>query len=224
MVQKIAKVKVEKTVEQEQNEWAEVLSHRNKLLLNSDWTQLPDSGLTEQSAQQWKDWRSMLKNITQSNFGDHKLAERHITRLSRRMPFSTFIPNDVEPDFSRCVSLDEYRRRVFDYMDAAFNKRAVPSFLDNPYLVDEQFKEAADFRSKGESGSYPLIATTAELYGMSKSAVADEFITRKVEQMKRLANLKQKYFYFQQLVNSATDDVQLTEVQAEIKQWISTST
>lgn len=223
MIQKISKVKVEKTTEQEQTVWAEILSHRNKLLLNSDWTQLADSGLTEDSASQWKDWRAMLKNINRSNFSDPKLAEQHINKLARRMPFSTYAPVDVEPDFSRCISLNDYRRRVINYMDTAFNKKCVPSFLDNPSLVDEQFREAADFMAKA-TGTFPLIDTTAELYGMSKQSVAEEFVTRKVEQMKRLANLKQKYFYFQKLVNNATDDVQLAAVQAEIKQWILTST
>lgn len=224
MVQKIGKLRTEKTVEQEQNDWAEVLSHRNKLLLNSDWTQAADSGLTEECVSQWKDWRRQLKNITRGNYSDIRMAEIHINKLSRRMPFNNYIPVDIEPDRTRCISTDDYRRRVINYLDESFHKRVHPSFLDNPYLVEEQFREAVDFKAKGEVGSYPLIGVTAELYGMTKATVADEFIARKIEQMKRLANLKQKYYYFQCLVNNASTDVELTDVQAEIKQWISTST
>jgi hypothetical protein len=225
MIRKIGNLSVGKTDEQEIQLWAEVLSHRNKLLSNSDWTQVPDSGLTPECVEQWRNWRKSLKAINRVNFGDRDLAEQTITKLSRRIPFNVYIAMEDEPNASRYVSLEEYRKRVTAYLDAAFNKRCEPTFLDNPVLVEEQFREALDYLTKkDENRPYPLISVTVELYGMSHKAVADEFVARKVALMKRLANLKQKYFYFQSLVRKATTDVELSEVQAEIQQWISTST
>ncbi len=225
MIQKIGNLNVGKTDEQESQLWAEVLSHRNKLLSNSDWTQVPDSGLTLECVEQWRGWRKSLKAINRINFGDREVAEQTISKLAKRIPFNVYIAMEDEPDATRYVSLEEYRKRVTAYLDAAFNKRCEPTFLDNPVLVEEQFREALDYlTNKDETRPYPLIGVTVELYGMSHEAVADEFVARKVALMKRLANLKQKYFYFQTLVKNASTDVELTEVQAEIQQWISTST
>lgn len=221
MVQKISKVKTEQTAEQEHLVWAEVLSHRNKLLLNSDWTQMQDSGLTDDCIHQWRTWRKQLKNINRLNLSDPKIAEIQITKLSRRTPFNSYLPVNAEPETGAVVSTVELRTRIITYLNNAFNTKAFPSFLDSPYLVDEQFREAVDFKAN-PSLSYPLITATAELYGMPVETVAAEFVSRKVAQMKRLVNLKQKYFYFQTLVNNAASDVELAEAQAEIKQWILT--
>jgi hypothetical protein len=224
MIEKIGNVTVEKTDEQERQAWAEVLSHRNKLLFNSDWTQLPDCGLTETSIAQWRSWREQLKNINQTNYSDRRIAEEYIGKMSQRIPFSEYITPKSEPSAEKCISLEEYRNRVMNYLDDTFNEKSKVSFLDNPSLVDEQYKEAIDFLSITEDTLYPLIDTTAEIYGMSRRTVAEEFISRKAECTKRFANLKKKYYYFQTLVIQATSDVELTAIQAEIKQWTSTST
>lgn len=204
--------------------WAEVLSHRNKLLANTDWTQLPDSGLTPECVERWKTWRKLLKSITRNSTGDRDLAEQNINNLSRRQPFNEF-SSTAELQNLHSISLDAFRNEVISIMDAAFNKKVTPSFLDNPSLVEEQYLEALDYLTNYDSvRSYPLIDVTAELYGMNHKAVAEEFVSRKVNLTKRFANLKQKYFYFQSLATNATTDVELAAVKVELDQWISTST
>jgi hypothetical protein len=42
--------------------WEEIRQERNKLLTESDWTQLGDSPLS--SSQEWKDYRQSLRDIT----------------------------------------------------------------------------------------------------------------------------------------------------------------
>jgi hypothetical protein len=223
MIQKIGNLSVQKTEEQESQLWAEVFSHRNKLLSNSDWTQVVDSGLTPVCVQQWRDWRKQLKSINRLNFSDRDSAEAHIAKLSKRMPFNVYSAVEDEPEPSRYVSLSEFRDRVSRYLDLAFNEKCNGSFLDNPYLVDEQFNEAVDFLTKNDDTlSYPLIEITCELYGGIPRAVAEEFVERKVTHTKKLVEMKQKYFYFQRLVSSAATDVELSDIQAEIKKWIST--
>lgn len=39
-------------------------SIRNELLINSDWTQLPDAPLTAEQKQQWANYRQQLRDIT----------------------------------------------------------------------------------------------------------------------------------------------------------------
>lgn len=41
-----------------------VISKRNQLLYESDWTQLPNGPLTIQQQQQWADYRQQLRDIT----------------------------------------------------------------------------------------------------------------------------------------------------------------
>ena len=50
---------------QNQN-WDNIRIMRDHLLGISDWTQMPDTNLTEEQQQAWRDYRSKLRNITAS--------------------------------------------------------------------------------------------------------------------------------------------------------------
>lgn len=41
--------------------------HRRKLLNDSDWTQLPNSPLTEEQRQSWADYRQALRDVTEQS-------------------------------------------------------------------------------------------------------------------------------------------------------------
>tara|TARA_Y100000004_G_scaffold97319_1_gene108934 strand:- start:440 stop:739 length:300 start_codon:yes stop_codon:yes gene_type:complete len=43
---------------------ADLRQRRNSLLLSSDWTQLPDTTLTNTQKQSWMQYRTELRNIT----------------------------------------------------------------------------------------------------------------------------------------------------------------
>lgn len=96
MAQKIHQLQLSKTDVQEAKEWAEVLSHRNKLLMNSDWTQLPDAGLTEECVQNWRNWRAIARQLRRSNHPDIHLVAEQIARLTRAMPFNVYLEETVE--------------------------------------------------------------------------------------------------------------------------------
>lgn len=49
--------------------WDIIRESRNLLLLESDWTVLPDSPLSEEKKQEWKTYRQSLRDITE-NFSD----------------------------------------------------------------------------------------------------------------------------------------------------------
>jgi hypothetical protein len=44
--------------------WAIARWWRNALLNESDWSQVPDNSLTEEQREQWRQYRSELRNIT----------------------------------------------------------------------------------------------------------------------------------------------------------------
>jgi hypothetical protein len=49
--------------------WENIRESRNYLLMNCDWTVLPDSPLTSETRQEWVDYRQSLRDIT-SVFSD----------------------------------------------------------------------------------------------------------------------------------------------------------
>lgn len=53
----------------------EVRQERNKSLLNSDWTQLPDSPLTEAERQEWATYRQALRDLPSNNPNIQFLAD-----------------------------------------------------------------------------------------------------------------------------------------------------
>lgn len=60
----IAKITPEEIEEYKNNEWVSVRSRRNIMLLESDWTQLSDSPLTDEKRIEWKTYRQALRDIT----------------------------------------------------------------------------------------------------------------------------------------------------------------
>jgi len=50
----------------EENLWDAVRGYRNYLLAQSDWTQLPDSPLTESKKAEWQENRRALRDITET--------------------------------------------------------------------------------------------------------------------------------------------------------------
>lgn len=224
MIKRIDRIVTTTTEEKESAAWAETLSHRNKLLSNTDWTQLPDSGLTPECITAMRSWREAVKTIKRSNYPVRTIAEKHIETLTRRLPKLQYLPLDgFAPEADRYDDLEEFRRQVTRYMETVFNAALSGSFLDNHILVEEQFREALDYTS-GVGKHFPLISVTAELYGQAMHQVADEFIGRKVNSVKRMSVLKKQYFKYQSLVSKATTDVELQNIQADITLWISTST
>lgn len=77
---------IHKTEEQDNVEWLEVISNRNRLLALSDWTQLKDSNLTEDNISEWAVWREKLRCITKETFNDKQLALNEIEALEKIKP------------------------------------------------------------------------------------------------------------------------------------------
>lgn len=48
-----------------ERKWEAVRSRRNRMLAESDWTQLPDSPLTEDKIAEWASYRQALRDITE---------------------------------------------------------------------------------------------------------------------------------------------------------------
>lgn len=229
MVQKIKQVKVSRTDVQEAREWAEVLSHRNKLLLNSDWTQASDAGLTPECVAQWRNWRYILKGIRRISYPSLKIAEKQIKVLASRPPFNLYLEDLRTVAAATTVTFEQYRAQVIGYLDYLFNNATKTSFLDNPALVDEQYHQAMEYKRWKQDyvspcGPTNLVTQAAELQNVNKHEIVRQFEAQKHKRTKRLAELKAEYIRFREVAKQATTDVELTELQEDAKQWISTLT
>lgn len=47
-----------------EQQWVDVRADRNKRLLDSDWTQLPDAPLTPEQKTEWQTYRQALRDVT----------------------------------------------------------------------------------------------------------------------------------------------------------------
>jgi hypothetical protein len=55
--------------------WTDVRTDRLSRLVQSDWTQLPDSPLSDSKKAEWTEYRSALRGVPQTNSGTTKLDE-----------------------------------------------------------------------------------------------------------------------------------------------------
>lgn len=57
--------KTQEEIDQENNQlWENIRNERNRLLLESDWTQLPDSPITPEKKSEWQIYRQELRDVT----------------------------------------------------------------------------------------------------------------------------------------------------------------
>ena len=60
---------------------------RNRLLSESDWTQIPDNNLSVEERQKWSSYRNKLRNLPEEHsneFNNYTLGERYITKFCRK--------------------------------------------------------------------------------------------------------------------------------------------
>ena len=58
----------------EQAKWPEIRQMRDRLLKESDWTQIPDCSISQTEKDQWKTYRHMLRDIPQTNLRSDEIV------------------------------------------------------------------------------------------------------------------------------------------------------
>lgn len=85
-IKKIKNIKAVNTVDKINSEWLEVLSKRNKLLQDSDWTQLEDVTMDSFVKKQWREWRQKLRNVSKKNNSSLEQIKYVIDLLEKERP------------------------------------------------------------------------------------------------------------------------------------------
>lgn len=73
-------------MKEEEVNWTVVNKRRSILLSQSDWTQLPDTGLTVECVFTWRDWRHKVRSVNQKNYHDILLAIVELEKFGNTKP------------------------------------------------------------------------------------------------------------------------------------------
>lgn len=95
MIEKIKDLKTEITKEQSDNAWSKVLSHKIRMLEASDWTQLSDVYLSQETKNEWKNWRQNVRKVKKAHYTNSLDAEMHLNSLENFKPANTSIDCDA---------------------------------------------------------------------------------------------------------------------------------
>jgi hypothetical protein len=67
-------------------EWNDINLNRKLMLTQSDWTQLPDSGLSYACILEWREWRSRVRKVTKKEIPERLKAITVLDSLKERIP------------------------------------------------------------------------------------------------------------------------------------------
>lgn len=231
MAKKIKNLRLSTTEKKENDGWGEVKSYRNKHLINSDWTQTADAGLTEANIKRWADWRRELRRINRRNYASKELALNSLSDLSRMEPSveyvdETVLLNATYADYNTESIIAAKRKGLSLELNKKFNRlleKKRDSFLLHDVIVDEQYEEAILYRSDMQVPrnihDYPLIKLEMELKDFSSEDAVQSFLVAKRSKLRLVISLKRKFSFFLNAINSATNMVQLDNIQRELHEW-----
>ena len=222
MVDKIGRLTVSKTEQQIDAEWAEVLSVRNRLLINSDWTQLPDSNLTKECVERFKRWRRLLRRVTKSKIPEMSVAREELSKLEASTPkieFNIDFVNNlyVHKDLVG-LSLREQknyiRNLIFNVTDKIINP---DNTIDKtPEVINERFSEASSYL-QNTTADCPILNSIVKLTGKSIEQVVEESLQDKKQMISRMMKAIEINYIFNNLVDEAEDVTDLMDIKNKLE-------
>ena len=159
---KISNLKTEKTSETIEREWTTALSIKHKLLRNSDWTQLLDSGLSLACRLRFEYWRLLVRRVTRSKFKTPEDAEAELTRLQGSMP--------TESQATRTTHLSSVPlcgSSITDFRQSVYHKLNEYWWGRNSHIIDQKYRQdeyAAIEVAKSEEEMIDIIAKVFDGY------------------------------------------------------------
>ena len=146
MPQKIKILKLKKPDDYIQNELIILQSLRNKLLSNSDWTQLPDNGLTIKNIMQWRFWRHKIRSFEASDSDRYDelvselkaLEEIKPAIIKRKHEQFVFILHDLN-----YASLEKFKKSCILILEEKYVlvKKAAKAKINRARNIDTAFEK-----------------------------------------------------------------------------------
>lgn len=85
-MKKIHSIRTQKTEQAIEAEFAQIEQRQNKMLLESMWTQLADSGLKTSIMYRWQIWRTKVKQVKRNEYSDPRLYQNALDELKSQQP------------------------------------------------------------------------------------------------------------------------------------------
>lgn len=208
-MQKISNIQFSATEEQEVTLWAEILAQRNRLLINSDWTQLPDARLLNRD--EWATWRNKVRKVTKA-VHTKESAKIELENLQLIQPKVRF---QYESD---SINLDQRKSVYIKTLNSLFKNKFEQylPFEMNHYVMMEKFEEAMtfieDYPVQIEKNAYPLIMTEVELTGKKALVIAEEYISLKKLWLRAVVRAEKELSTAIQEVRKASSIEELEEI------------
>lgn len=135
MIKKITNIRFSDSKFTIDNKKIELDSRRNRLLVETDWTQLPDMMLMSACRRLWKRWRRSVRNLSTQT---HTLKEyeAELDRLEKER-YKLPVEYEYEPQ-----NLELYRRKLYATLDDLYHRKTRASFQPN---LDMKYKEVLFF-------------------------------------------------------------------------------
>jgi hypothetical protein len=167
-MQKIKNLKYASSELKDKMELSSILGKRNRLLGDSDWTQMPDVDLTDECKHLWKAWRKRVRSVDvldkKSLQTLNDLEENRPPKIYKEEP-KEFVLNFTFPN------LEDVRSNALLYMRSLYNMTLQK--FDYTMVDEAKYIEAMSYLTDEYAGSavptidlYPLLRLEAALKHM----------------------------------------------------------
>lgn len=210
MAEKITILKLEKTPEYIDREWASVLGKRLHLLGTTDWTQLEDNELTFESRVRWNHWRNQVRAVRRSEYESPDSAERALIALEENLPPREFIKSQTARQKKYHLDLNNLGQAKVDahtILKTLHNEWVINLLPESIHLINAKVDEMNRYYNSVPKprtlDEYPLLNTMRMLSSKSRSELMEEVMNLKRLSTETLVSIENHRVRFGRQIDAA---------------------
>jgi hypothetical protein len=187
--------------------WIDIDAKRVGLLSKSDWTQLPDSGLSKSCVIEWKVWRGAIRKVNKDIYDKPLVAVVVIKELQDNSPKKVYaddtaqvasdgpiIPQPKEKTIDDIRDLPEGKIYGKTKLEVEYRSKILKASppLELSFLYSERLSQAIDYLS--DNGTvFPLLDVLSESLGKSTEEVAVSILKKQTNTINSFATIERGY-------------------------------
>lgn len=171
MIKKITNLKISHTEKTRRMQLSELISLKNKLISDTDWTQLNDCGLRHSSILEFKKWRGVVNKLETNNILHKKKINESLLELEKNKPI---------PDFKYSGdNLNKIKKDLKENVLEIIDKEVADIYLPYGYVefIILKIEESLNYKTK----KYPLNDTFRYKFILQESNAANMVIDQIVD-------------------------------------------
>jgi len=214
MIRKIKNLKVSHSPEYEKSRWLEAKSRRNKLLSSSDWTQLPDNGISDTDVRLWREWRERVRSIRARDFDSKEQYIEELKSLEQIIPGAVQNTNTYNKNTNGKITQAQAKNELVSLCKDKIYRVCFHELnhMGQRDIMSEKYEQALDFLSEFQQddiSSYPLIALYASQLKKSYTDVANQFIEERKQWLTMVIEAETKKLNYTKKLNGCTTEEDL---------------